>query len=58
MFVFWWQGRGYLTFVIWLATLFVFGVVAAIGKPLIPDRPWYWGLAFVTAAVLNWKKGT
>jgi len=54
---FWWQGRGYLTIWIWLTTMCVFGIIMAIGKPVIPDRPWYWGLAFIAAAIANWIKG-
>ena len=58
MLVFWWQGRGYQTILIWLVTLTGFGIIAAIGKPLIPDRPWYWGLAFLASAAINWRVGT
>ena len=58
MIVFWWHGRGYLTIYIWLVTMCAFGLLLAIGKPLVPDKPWYWGLAFVAAAAVNWRKGT
>ena len=58
MLVFWWQGRGYQTILIWLVTLTGFGLIAAIAKPLIPDRPWYWGLAFLASAAVNWRVGT
>lgn len=58
MLVFWWSGRGYQTIWIWLLTMCAFGLVQAIGKPYIPDRPWYWGAAFCAAAALNWKRGT
>ena len=58
MFVFWWQGRGYQTILIWLLTLFAFGIVASIGKSFIPDRPWYWGLAFLASAAINWRVGS
>ena len=58
MIVFWWQGRGYQTIWIWMLTMCVFGAVAAIGKPYIPDRPWYWGAGFCVAAIANWKRGT
>lgn len=58
MFVFWWSGRGYQTVLIWLVTMIAFGAVQAIGKALIPDQPWYWGLAFVVSALINWKRGT
>lgn len=58
MLVFWWHGRGYQTIWIWLVTMCIFGVVATIGRPFIPDRPWYWGGAFCVAAVFNWIRGT
>jgi len=58
MMVFWWQGRGYTTILIWLATMCGFGVIAAAGKAIIPDRPWYWSLGFLVAAGLNWRIGT
>ena len=35
MFVFWWQGRGYQTILIWLLTLIAFEIVASIGKSFI-----------------------
>jgi drug/metabolite transporter (DMT)-like permease len=35
-----------------------FGAIQAIGKPYIPDRPWFWGAAFCAAAAFNWKRGT
>jgi hypothetical protein len=35
-----------------------FGAVQAIGKPYVPDSPWYWGAAFCAAAAFNWKRGT
>ena len=58
MLVFWWQGRGYQTIWIWLLTMFAFGAAVAVGKPYIPDRPWYWGAAFCAAAIANWKRGS
>ena len=58
MLVFWWQGKGYQTFVIWILAMIAFGLILAVGKTLIPDRPWYWGLAFVAAAAINWQRGT
>lgn len=58
MFVFWWSGRGYQTVLIWFGTMIAFGVVQAIGKSFIPDQPWYWGLAFVVSALINWRRGT
>jgi hypothetical protein len=57
MFVFWWSGRGYQTIWIWLLTMCGFGAIQAIGKPYIPDQPWFWGLAFVVSAYLNWRRG-
>ncbi len=55
MFVFWWTGRGYLTMVLLLASLIVFGLIAAMGAP---DGPPLWGMAFATAAALNWYFGS
>jgi hypothetical protein len=56
--VFWWQGRGYQTILIWLVTMCVFGVIIAASRQIIPDEPWYWGLAFVAAAIVNWRRGS
>jgi hypothetical protein len=58
MLIFWWQGKGYFTFLIGLASLAAFGVLQTVAKPYVPDEPWYWGLAFGIAAVLNWMKGS
>ena len=58
MLVFWWQGRGYKTILIWLVVMCAFGAVMAVGKSFIPDRPWYWGLAFIASAAVNWREGS
>jgi hypothetical protein len=58
MLVFWWQGKGYLTIVIWMITMILFGLALALGKPFLSDGPWYWGLAFIVAALVNWHKGS
>lgn len=58
MLVFWWQGRGYQTAIVWLLTLCVFGAVVVLGKPYVPDQPWYWGAAFCVSGVINWIRGT
>lgn len=58
MFVFWWQGKGYFTILIGLASLAAFGILQTVGKPYVPDEPWYWGIAFGVAAILNWMKGS
>ena len=58
MVVFWWQGKGYQTILIWLVTVCFFGIGAAAGRSLGLDRPWYWGLSFVVTAAANWYRGT
>jgi hypothetical protein len=55
--VFWWTGKGYLTAVILLAVLTVFGIVLQAGRSMLEDAAWFWGLAVVTAAGLNWHVG-
>ncbi|MGQ0589517.1 MAG: hypothetical protein ACT4N8_08300, partial [Sphingosinicella sp.] len=57
MYVVWWSGRGYLTPIILIATLALFGLVLQAGRPMIADTLWYWGIAFVAAAVANWIVG-
>ncbi len=56
--IFWWQGKGYQTALIWLASLCLFGLVQMIGKGVIPDQPWYWSLGYIFAAVWNWHYGS
>jgi hypothetical protein len=58
MLVFWWHGRGYVTALIWLLTMCGFGLLLAVAKSVVPDRPWVWGLAFIVSAAINWIKGT
>ena len=58
MIVFWWTGRGYTTVLIWMLTMTAFGIMLAAGQPILQDRPWFWGLAFLSAAGLNWHFGS
>lgn len=57
-YVFWWSGRGYITLLILLGTLAVFGLMLQAARPLIPDRPWFWGAGLLVAATLNWHFGS
>lgn len=58
MLVFWWQNKGYQTLLIVLLALCAFGLMQAAFRAYIPDRPWFWGLAFIVAAAINWRQGT
>jgi hypothetical protein len=58
MLVFWWHGKGYQTIVIALLSLSAFGIAQSASRTFIPDRPWFWGLALVVAAIVNWHQGT
>ena len=55
MYVFWWSGRGYYTVLVVLGVLTVFGLLVAIG---IPDGLWFWAVALLAAAALNWHLGS
>ncbi len=57
MLVFWWTGKGYLTPIILIVVLAIFGVVLQAGRPIISDAPWFWGIAFIFAAAVNWRVG-
>ncbi|MDB5700996.1 MAG: hypothetical protein JWL66_1195 [Sphingomonadales bacterium] len=57
MLIFWWTGKGYLTPVILFGVFILFGVILQAGRPVIPDRPWFWGLALLAAAGTNWYVG-
>ncbi|MBC2776344.1 hypothetical protein [Parasphingopyxis marina] len=56
MMIVWWQGKGYLTFVILLSTATVFGIILQ-AVPLIEDTPYYWAIALASAAAINWYVG-
>jgi len=58
MLIFWWQGKGYNTIIIWLGVIIAFGIILAMGKQVIPDELWYWGLAHFAAAAINWRDGS
>ena len=58
MFLFWWTGKGYYTFGVIVVVWLVFAVLLQLGLPLLEDRPWFWGLALVVSAVVNWTVGT
>lgn len=58
MYVFWWTGRGYLTPIIVVGTLSVFALVLQAGRPILVDRPWFWGIGLLVAAALNWHLGS
>ncbi|HMJ05011.1 MAG TPA: hypothetical protein VK474_02025 [Chthoniobacterales bacterium] len=55
MFIFWWSGRGYLTFLIVLSALAAFGLVQRASGAA--DGPWIWGSALLVAAAVNWHFG-
>jgi hypothetical protein len=55
--VFWWKGKGYLTPIILIVVLTAFGIALQAGRPFLHDAPWFWGAAFVSAAVINWLAG-
>ncbi|WP_425229335.1 hypothetical protein [Sphingomonas sp.] len=57
MVVFWWTGKGYLTPVILLGTLIVFGLLLRIGGSLLHDEPAFWGVAWLVASGINWLTG-
>lgn len=57
VFLFWWTGKGYLTAVILLATMIVFGFILRAGSPILHDGSAFWGVAFIVAGVLNWIVG-
>ena len=54
MYIFWWTGRGYLTPIIVFGVLLLFGVLLQLGQPVVPDVPWYWGIALIVAGAANW----
>lgn len=58
MFIAWWTGKGYMTMVIVLLTMVLFGLVLQAGVPFLEDRIWYWGLSFIASAAINWIIGT
>ncbi|MCW2414602.1 peptidoglycan/LPS O-acetylase OafA/YrhL [Sphingobium sp. B8D3A] len=58
MFIAWWTGKGYMTMVIVLLTMIVFGFILQAGAPFLKDRTWYWGVSFILAAAINWAAGT
>ncbi|MCE7795380.1 hypothetical protein LWE61_02285 [Sphingobium sufflavum] len=58
MFIAWWTGKGYVTMVIVLLTMVVFGLILQAGAPFLQDRMWYWGISFIAAAAINWTVGT
>jgi len=58
MFIVWWTGRGYLGFVVLLATMIVAGVLLAAVGPSLPDGPIYWGHVLMVASVANWIVGS
>jgi hypothetical protein len=58
MFIVWWTGRGYLGFVVVLATMIVAGVLLAAVGPRLPDGPTFWGPVLVVAAAVNWTVGS
>lgn len=57
MLVFWWTGKGYLTPIIVIVVLTIFGIVLQAGSPFLHDAPWFWGIAFICAAAVNWSVG-
>lgn len=58
MIVFWWTGRGYVTALIIIGMMTVFGLAQNIAQPLVLDRQWYWGLSLIAAAGVNWWVGS
>jgi hypothetical protein len=57
LYIFWWTGKGYLTPVILILVLSGFGLLLQASRPLIPDTPWFWGIALIVAGVINWRVG-
>jgi hypothetical protein len=57
MLIFWWTGKGYLTPVILVGVFILFGVILQAGRPVIQDRPGFWGLALLATAGINWYVG-
>jgi hypothetical protein len=57
MLIFWWTGKGFLTPVILFGVFILFGVILQAGRPITQDRPWFWGLALLTTAGINWYVG-
>jgi len=57
MFVFWWQGRGFLTLLIVVAVAIVIGVIADAAH--LPSwTPLFWAGVLLGAAPVNWLIGT
>jgi ABC-type amino acid transport system permease subunit len=57
MYVFWWTGRGFWAILSLVLTLFVFGVVNEIARPILGNTNWWFGLGFIAAGAINWKLG-
>ena len=57
MLIFWWTGKGYLTPVILLGTMIVFGFILKASSPVLHDDNGFWGVAFIVAGVVNWFVG-
>jgi hypothetical protein len=58
MIIAWWTGKGYLTMVIVLMTMILFGIILQASASFLEDRLWYWGVSFLASAAINWKAGT
>lgn len=57
MIVFWWTGKGYLTPIIVLGTMIVFGVILQAGSPVLHDGKAFCGVALIAAGIINWLVG-
>lgn len=56
MFVFWWQGRGFLTLLITVATAILIGMIADAAH--VPSwTPLFWAAVLLVAAPVNWLIG-
>lgn len=56
MFVFWWQGRGFLTLLIMVASAIVVGMIAD-ATHLPSWTPLFWATVLLVAAPINWLIG-
>jgi len=57
MFIFWWQGKGFLTLLIMVASAILVGMIAdAMHWP--SWTPLFWAAVLLVAAPVNWLIGT